>query len=156
MTEYVLGFLFRDNATSVVLIRKEKPQWQAGLLNGVGGKIDAPESALTAMIREFREETGVDTNASGWEQFCEMSGEDFAVYCFKAFYSDAWARVESTTSEKVGRFHPDNLTKHDCVSNLHWLIELAIDNNYGKPMYATVRYSPPFKPMLSSRILQAL
>ena len=43
-TRYVLGFLFRDNCTSVVLIRKDKPRWQAGLLNGVGGKINDGET----------------------------------------------------------------------------------------------------------------
>lgn len=150
MTEYVLGFLLRDNRTSVVLIRKDKPNWQAGLLNGVGGKIEPPESPLTAMIREFREETGVDTSKSGWQQFCEMSGNDFAVYCFKALDSDAWARVASVTSEQVERVHPDQLGEHDCVSNLHWLLEMAIDDNYGKPFYATIRYSHPFKPMLAS------
>jgi len=38
MTEYVLGFLM-DNYR-VVLIEKQRPAWQKGLLNGVGGHIN--------------------------------------------------------------------------------------------------------------------
>jgi hypothetical protein len=38
MTKYCLGFAyFQENEnTQVILIRKEKPEWQKGLLNGVG------------------------------------------------------------------------------------------------------------------------
>ena len=35
---YACGFLFSQDRTRVVLIRKRRPAWQAGKLNGVGGK----------------------------------------------------------------------------------------------------------------------
>lgn len=143
-TRYVLGFLFRDNRTSVVLIRKDKPKWQAGLLNGVGGKIEPGETELQAMIREFQEETGVNTTGSGWRQFCEMSGDCFVVYCFKALDSDAWEKVHTCERETVEKYHPDTLNQQDCVSNLLWLVEMAIDDNYGREFYGTIRYSAPF------------
>jgi len=142
---YVLGFLFRDNCTSVALIRKDKPKRQAGLLNGIGGKIEDGETELEAMVREFREETGVDTSESGWRQYCEMSGDAFTVYCFVARDSDAWEKAATETSETVEKHHPDLLSEQDCVSNLRWLVELALDENYGKDIYATVRYSRPFR-----------
>src|SRR5690349_13991679 len=40
---YALGFLF-DGTGRVVLIRKRRPAWQAGLLNGVGGKVEPGEA----------------------------------------------------------------------------------------------------------------
>lgn len=38
MTQYCLGFAFTDHDNFVILIRKNKPAWQKGLLNGVGGE----------------------------------------------------------------------------------------------------------------------
>lgn len=142
---YVLGLLFRDNCTSLILIRKDKPRWQSGLLNGIGGKIESNETELQAMIREFKEETGVDTAKSGWSQFCEMSGDGFIVYCFKARDSDAWEKASTVESELIEKHHPDELNKQDCISNLLWLVEMALDENYGKQFFATVRYSHPFR-----------
>lgn len=57
--QYVCGFLFSRDLTNVVLIRKLKPEWQRGKLNGVGGKIEPGETWLQAMGREFREEAGL-------------------------------------------------------------------------------------------------
>lgn len=43
----------------IALIKKTHPPAQAGLLNGIGGKVDTGEGIFHAMTREFREETGV-------------------------------------------------------------------------------------------------
>ena len=61
---YVVGFLFNPDMTEVVLIKKNRPDWQKGLLNGVGGKIESGEDPITAMIREFKEETGIKLEKS--------------------------------------------------------------------------------------------
>ncbi len=39
MKLYVVGFMFTEDEKQVVLIEKKRPEWQAGKLNGVGGKI---------------------------------------------------------------------------------------------------------------------
>jgi 8-oxo-dGTP diphosphatase len=80
MTEYVLGFAF-DSNEEVVLIRKNKPDWQRGLLNGVGGKIEENESSYAAMVREFHEETGVRLH--GWDNFARMEFREVnVVHCY--------------------------------------------------------------------------
>ena len=56
MKEYVVGFMFSEE------ILKNKPDWQAGRLNGVGGKVEPNEYPDQAMVREFEEETGVRTS----------------------------------------------------------------------------------------------
>lgn len=65
--QYVCGFLFSQDLTQVVLIRKLRPQWQRGKLNGIGGSIEPGETWFDAMVREFREETGAAI--SGWQLF---------------------------------------------------------------------------------------
>jgi 8-oxo-dGTP diphosphatase len=44
MQTYACGFLFSLDRTRVLLIRKRRPAWQAGRLNGVGGKIEPGET----------------------------------------------------------------------------------------------------------------
>lgn len=78
MKRYVLGFMFSEDGTQVALIKKTKPEWQAGKLNGIGGKIEEKEAMHEAMIREFEEETGL--RHLEWKQFGEMYGSDWLVY----------------------------------------------------------------------------
>ena len=59
--KYVTGFLFSADASHLVLIKKINPAWQRGLFNGIGGKVEANEIAVDAMVRECLEETGVLT-----------------------------------------------------------------------------------------------
>lgn len=66
--DYCLGFAFTVDG-SVALIRKAKPEWQAGKLNGVGGKIEEFDpSPVHAMTREFMEETGVFLEPHLWRE----------------------------------------------------------------------------------------
>lgn len=68
--EYVLGFAFTPSKGGVLLIRRARPTWQAGKLNGVGGKIEETDWCIEdAMTREFLEETGITTQESQWQLF---------------------------------------------------------------------------------------
>jgi 8-oxo-dGTP diphosphatase len=139
-TKYVLGFMFRSPATSVVLIRKNKPEWQKGLLNGVGGHVEEGETSLQAMVREFEEETGVDTKDCDWRHYATMQGKDWNCDCFRAFDFDAWDRAKTVTDERVGKYSPIGVEIMSCVSNIPWLIALALDGNDGRPPFATIDY----------------
>jgi len=83
--QIVVGFMFNRHGDAVVLIEKKKPDWQKGLLNGVGGKIEVMESPIDAMVREFKEETGADTLPGMWQPFAKMEGDDWEVYCLCGF-----------------------------------------------------------------------
>lgn len=133
--KYVLGFLFNVKLTRVVLIRKQRPSWQRGLLNGIGGKIEHGETPEEAMVREFQEETGVTVKE--WIGFTKMTGphksdpDSWEVSCFYAFAGDKFfATIKTTTDEEVVILHP-SLIYRGCPdsihSNLAWLIPLAID-----------------------------
>lgn len=68
--EYVLGFAFTPSRGGVLGIKKTRPVWQAGRVNGVGGKIEPDDWCIEdAMTREFLEETGIATQESQWQLF---------------------------------------------------------------------------------------
>lgn len=80
---YVLGFMFDDTARKILLIRKRRPTWQAGRLNGIGGKIEPGESPIAALVREVGEETALDTTPAQWRYFGILDGPEFRVHCFE-------------------------------------------------------------------------
>jgi hypothetical protein len=82
---YVLGFCFDDDCEKVLLIEKRRPAWQAGRLNGIGGKIEAGETPAQAMVREFAEETGDTVPGSlDWRPFARLCGGGWEVWVFYA------------------------------------------------------------------------
>ena len=128
MTEYVLGFCFmplggKPNA-EVVLIRKNKPDWQRGLLNGVGGKIEPGETPHDAMVREWKEETG--TSIGRWSPYLIMNFRETRVHVFKAF-SLEHIPVRTMTDEDVEIWEVSDLVTHKRkIPNLNWLIPMAL------------------------------
>lgn len=136
-TEYCLGFLFTNS--HVALIRKSKPAWQAGLLNGVGGKIEDGERPHEAMVREFQEETGAII--PDWNHIGNLYGTAFTVYCFNARVP-APVILKSITPEPVG-WYPATLLPNDVIPNLRWLVPLAFDylNNPNGPKRLDANYA---------------
>lgn len=127
MLKYTVGFLFDEKAKRIVLIKKNKPYWQKGLYNGVGGKIEPNESPEQCIIREFKEETGV--LIKDWREFAFIYREDnFEVYFFIAFDSKLW-KCRSITSEKLVILDVKHLHffYHRMIPNLKWIIPLALD-----------------------------
>lgn len=128
--DYVVGFLFRNfvegrGFTSVVLIEKNTPDWQRGKLNGVGGKIEAGELADDAMIREFREEAGVEIRT--WDKFCVLTHGEHTIHFFKSFATVQAAYIQSQTDERVAWYILDDLPNLPVLPNLRWLIPMALD-----------------------------
>ena len=143
MQYYCLGFLFDKSRELVALIEKQKPEWQRGKLNGIGGKVEN-ETLHAAMVREFREETGVEIRA--WEAFAVMLGQDWSVRCFRAFDTDALISIRSMEAERVVIADVERVRSRalPVIANLTWLIPLALDQGssegqYG-PSFADVRY----------------
>lgn len=130
---YVCGFLFdyTDNY-SVVLIEKNKPKWQEGKLNGVGGKVEDGETPLQAMAREFKEETGLEVKEDYWDNFVIWTGSDYVVYFYKSYNGNF--KVYSATDEQVGKYNVNDLPAN-VIYNLRFLLPLALQNNIDWPVY---------------------
>lgn len=128
MIRAVCGFYFSDDREFVVLIHKERPNWQKGKLNGVGGKVEEGEFALDAMRREFREETGLDIE--NWDSFCVLRDDanGYEITYYRAFGSQI-NEAKTTTDEKVEVFQVGAIFTLPLLHNLTWLIPMALDPN---------------------------
>ena len=124
---YVAGFVFDEADERVVLIRKNRPAWQAGKLNGVGGRIEDGESSRDAMRREFREETGVVVDR--WELCGTLADErGWSIDFYRATIPAALMRdVTSCTDEQVEVMFLEQLSSWigQAIPNLSWLIPYA-------------------------------
>ena len=147
MKEYVVGFMFSKDGRDVALIRKNRPEWQAGKFNGVGGKIEpTDESPVAAMSREFYEETGVNVLRSNWIPFLTLTGETdaahpeqsnpYKIYFFKTF-SNLIQHAGTVTDEQIYILPADDLPKA-VVPNLKFLVPMALapDLKYAELSYA--------------------
>lgn len=126
MQEYVAGLLFNPERTKVVLVKKNRPEWQAGLLNGVGGKVEPNESLLGAMIREFREETGLEITR--WRKGFKLVREEAYVVQFYTAFSEDFEKVRTMESEEIGIYDVSPLPTN-LIPNLNWIIPLLLDQN---------------------------
>lgn len=123
---YVLGFMFNADRSEVQLIRKARPEWQAGRLNGIGGKIEDNETPEQAMRREFEEEAGVATKYKEWQHVVTMRSPDWTIYVFGMSCGLRFEQCETMTDEPLEAHRVDTfLATEDCISNLHWLVPLV-------------------------------
>jgi len=131
MTPYVLGFGFHKFTDDVYvsLIRKNKPEWQKGKRNGVGGKVELNEHPQNAMVREFKEETGVDTKKDDWKLFCQYYDDiNFYVYCYYSFLND----LTTTITDEPVTIHSVNKLPDNVIPNIRWLVPMALSFSKGE------------------------
>jgi 8-oxo-dGTP diphosphatase len=132
MTEYVLGFRFTQEPVTgrsmVALIRKNRPEYLAGKYNGVGGKVEPGEQEEDAMVREFREETSVETAPADWRQFGLLEHDGRLIHLFVSH--GPWERLVPTTDEPPAWIFTDDLAGAKPVQeNLRWMVPLALDKD---------------------------
>ncbi len=130
MVKYVVGFMFNPTRTKVALIRKLRPDWQKGLLNGIGGKLNEDEHELQAMCREFEEETGYKTFWYDWWPVVTLKGlgDKWEVSVFKCL-KDSLDLLKTTTDEGIEIIDVINIDNEAVLSNLPWLIRMCLDDN---------------------------
>lgn len=126
---YVVGFAFDERMKRVALIRKRRPEWQAGLLNGIGGHIEEDESPAQAMAREFREETGYRVGKRQWRMFAVLTDVDSgAVVFFYRAHGVPLERLATTTDEQVEVWDVDQLAGDHVLPTVGWLVPMAADS----------------------------
>jgi 8-oxo-dGTP pyrophosphatase MutT (NUDIX family) len=114
MKRYTLGIALTED--SFVFIRKTKPEWQAGKLNFVGGKIEENETGEECISREFFEETGVLVPVDDWKyvgrlyrlQKMDSTKDAFEVLIYISIHEDI-KNVKTTTEEEILLITPEEL-----------------------------------------------
>lgn len=125
--DMVVGFSFNEDYSNVLLILKNRPDWQKGNYNGIGGHIEKNESPLQAMEREMLEEAGVGPldAIEPWKLIavgqCRMDVK-LHIFANRANIDGAISTTDEMVSIQSVSYLP-----HNIISNLTWLIPLAID-----------------------------
>lgn len=134
MIKYVGGFLFYKKEVALVL--KSKPDWQRGLLNAVGGKIETEqgETEIQAMVREFHKETQLFTLEIDWFHRLTLTAQDqsWRVYFFAANWHER-AILKGTKQEPINWYNYDPLPSN-VIPNLRTFIPLCLDKDIVTPV----------------------
>ncbi len=132
VNSYVVGLAFDISQKRIVLIEKNRPDWQKGKLNGIGGKVEKLESIHEAMSREFQEEAGLKTMPYAWRYFlCLNCIEDkTSIHFFTCNLSTyEYHSLKQTTDEELRIITVENLhhNNYNAIHNLKWIIRMAKD-----------------------------
>lgn len=139
MTKYIIGILFRRNFTEVLMIHKLKPEWQKGLINFPGGKMELlpftkpsiglydprRETPFACASREFKEETNLDIPEKMWLHIGQIQGVDYTCEVMTALWSESFGRAKTMEKEKIEWIKVSDFSALDTVSNVLWLTEFA-------------------------------
>ncbi len=138
--KYTLGFVFNSDCTRVLLVHKQRPEWQKGRANGIGGKLDQGESPEACISRETLEESRLSIPAESWRSLglIRQAAGDVAV--FYTQYNGSLADAKRGDHEEVEWFSVAQLPSN-VMDNLRWMIPLALDAMRSKnPFRFTVQY----------------
>lgn len=127
---YTVGFVFTNGNKDVLLVRKLKPLWQAGRLNGIGGKFEPGETAAQCIYREGYEEIG---HHLGWDKFCVLRGGNFVCHFFCSHEQTISTPAQNDVGENLV-WASSHALPDDVIPNLFWLIPLALDKTVRRPV----------------------
>lgn len=126
MKEYVLAFIFDTKLNQILLIKKNRPDYQAGLLNGIGGKIEPNETPIKAVHREVFEETNLNIPENDFVSFGEFSNEFFKIYLFFTKINNINQAISKTDEEvKVIEINEYMFKQYKFVQNFELLFDTA-------------------------------
>mgnify|MGYP003537173365 FL=1 len=122
----VVGII-TDNK-EILLLRKNNPDWQKGLYNGIGGKVELNTTPLETIIKKCQEELGV--NISNWiELDSEISSSGIEIVYFLTTLNEGEIKkLQSQTDERAELFSINNLP-----TNILQDLKIQIDRQFFKP-----------------------
>ena len=122
----VVGII-TDNK-EILLLKKNNPDWQKGLYNGIGGKVELNTTPLETIIKKCQEELGV--NISNWiELDSEISSSGIEIVYFLTTLNEGEIKkLQSQTDERAELFSINNLP-----TNIFQDLKIQIERQFFKP-----------------------
>ena len=122
----VVGII-TDNK-EILLLKKNNPDWQKGLYNGIGGKVELNTTPLETIIKKCQEELGV--NISNWiELDNEISSSGIEIVYFLTTLNEGEIKkLQSQTDERAELFSINNLP-----TNILQDLKIQIVRQFFKP-----------------------
>ncbi len=134
MKEYVIGFVFDEFKEQVLLILKERPEWQKGKYNGLGGLIEENESPKQAMIRECKEECGL--YIEDWEHVLTLSCPNLLLNYYRTFVEMAIFELACSQTDElvlpVDSYRYLEEYYERTVRPTNWILLMAMDQDIGR------------------------
>ena len=126
MMRVVVGII-TDNK-EILLLKKNNPDWQKGLYNGIGGKVELNTTPLETIIKKCQEELGV--NISNWiELDSEISSSGIEIVYFLTTLNEGEIKkLQSQTDERAELFSINNLP-----TNILQDLKIQIVRQFFKP-----------------------
>lgn len=124
MREYVL--ILCHDKDQILVVRKNRPDWMAGRVNLIGGKIELNETVTEAVRRECSEEVGYTPDSVAIVG--EVRDEDYIIYCavIEEKYFVPKPRPEET--EEFFWVRLDSLKNYNIMPNLKVIVPLMLKN----------------------------
>lgn len=124
---YTLGIYFMNDMKKVCLILKNRPYWQRGLFNFPGGKVEPGELIDNCIIREFKEETGVDCRSWIYQGEMYDSEKSWIVHVYASCHDEEQQFPETKEDQYILNVDVDNLPPN-IIPNVKWMIDFAKDH----------------------------
>ncbi|MGJ0301519.1 NUDIX domain-containing protein [Aliarcobacter cryaerophilus] len=126
MMRVVVGII-TDNK-EILLLKKNNPDWQKGLYNGIGGKVELNTTPLETIIKKCQEELGL--NISNWiELDSEISSSGIEIVYFLTTLNEGEIKkLQSQTDERAELFSINNLP-----TNILQDLKIQIVRQFFKP-----------------------
>ncbi len=149
--KYTLGFVFFEDLSTdgtkinyILLLKKKKPESQAGKYNGIGGKFEKGETREQCMVREALEEANIVTKSEDWTFIGTLvKPKKWNVHIAYTFIDSVQlSRIPTVCRE--GAFlltRVDNLPT-EVMTNVRWLLPLALGFKKEKQRDFVVNYLP--------------
>lgn len=121
---YASVLLLDDDRSHALLIQKTHPEWQAGNLNFIGGKVEKGEAPIKGAIREVYEEAGIKLKEQDLCLFRHLHVPNSPIEVFFYWATCSLDQAIQRTEEPLVLVKLDKLPKN-MVPYVPWMIELA-------------------------------